>query len=75
VEGNAQVQEQGEEGGMTRREMLAMLAAGGVVTATGIWMPGTKLVSIPKMVRVLNPKVCPCGTQHYAIVFGQSYGR
>ena len=39
---------------LTRREMLAMIAAGGVVTAAGIWMPGTKLISIPKRVIVPN---------------------
>jgi hypothetical protein len=33
---------------MNRREMLAFLAAGGVVTASGLWWPGQKLISIPK---------------------------
>ncbi len=33
---------------MNRRELLACLAAGGVVTATGLWWPGQKLISIPK---------------------------
>lgn len=33
---------------MNRRKFLAFLAAGGVVTATGLWMPGQKLISIPK---------------------------
>ena len=33
---------------MNRRKFLAMIAAGGVVTAAGIWMPGQKLISIPK---------------------------
>ena len=35
---------------MDRREFLAMMAAGGVVTAAGIWMPGQKLISIPRAV-------------------------
>ena len=34
--------------GMNRRKFMAMIAAGGVVTATGMWMPGSKLISIPK---------------------------
>ena len=33
---------------MNRRKFLAMIAAGGVVTASGMWMPGSKLISIPK---------------------------
>ena len=33
---------------MNRRKFLAFLAAGGVVTATGLWLPGQKLISIPK---------------------------
>ena len=33
---------------MNRRKFLAMIAAGGVVTASGMWMPGQKLISIPK---------------------------
>lgn len=32
---------------MNRREFVAMMLAGGVVTAAGIWMPGDKLISIP----------------------------
>lgn len=32
---------------MNRREFMAMLAAGGVMTAAGIWMPGEKVISIP----------------------------
>lgn len=32
---------------MDRREFLAFLAAGGLVTAEGLWLPG-KLISIPK---------------------------
>jgi hypothetical protein len=32
---------------MNRRKFLAFLAAGGVVTATGLWLPGQKLISIP----------------------------
>ena len=37
-----------QSGRMNRRKFLAFLAAGGVVTATGLWMPGQKLISIPK---------------------------
>ena len=37
---------------LSRREFLAALAAGGVVTAAGLWMPGTKLISIPKRIMV-----------------------
>ncbi len=33
---------------MNRRKFLAFLAAGGVVTASGMWLPGQKLISIPK---------------------------
>lgn len=33
---------------MNRRELLRCLAAGGVVTAEGLWWPGRKLISIPK---------------------------
>ena len=33
---------------MTRRQFLAVLMAGGVVTAEEIWLPGRKLISIPK---------------------------
>jgi hypothetical protein len=33
---------------MNRRELLCALAAGGVMTAAGLWMPGQKLISIPK---------------------------
>ena len=31
---------------MNRRDFLARMLAGGVVTAAGIWMPGEKLISI-----------------------------
>ena len=33
---------------MNRRQFIAAIAAGGVVTAEGLWMPGRKLISIPK---------------------------
>ena len=33
---------------LSRRQFLSALAAGGVVTASGLWMPGEKLISIPK---------------------------
>jgi len=32
----------------SRREFLRCMAAGGIVTATGLWFPGEKLISIPK---------------------------
>ncbi len=32
---------------MNRRELLACLVAGGVITAAGLWMPGQRLISIP----------------------------
>lgn len=32
---------------MNRRELLKAIAAGGVMTATGLWMPGEKVISIP----------------------------
>ena len=35
---------------MNRRELLKALAAGGVITAAGLWMPGSKLISIPKII-------------------------
>jgi hypothetical protein len=31
----------------SRREFMAMMAAGAVMTAEGLWMPGQKLISIP----------------------------
>jgi len=31
---------------LSRRQFFAVLAAGGVVTASGLWMPGEKLISI-----------------------------
>ena len=39
---------------MNRRKFLAFLAAGGVVTATGLWLPGQKLISIPKKPLFIN---------------------
>ena len=33
---------------MDRRAFLAAIAAGAVVTAEGLWLPGQKLISIPK---------------------------
>ncbi len=33
---------------VNRREFLAALAAGYVVTAEGLWLPGKKVISIPK---------------------------
>ena len=32
---------------MDRREFLAAISAGAVVTAGGLWLPGQKLISIP----------------------------
>ena len=34
---------------MNRRRFLAALAAGIVVTAEGLWVPGAKLISTPKL--------------------------
>jgi len=33
--------------GMSRRAFFAAMAAGAVVTAEGLWIPGQKLISIP----------------------------
>lgn len=33
---------------MTRRQFLAFMMAGGVVAADELWLPGRKLISIPK---------------------------
>jgi len=33
---------------MNRRKFLAAMAAGAVITAEGLWMPGSKLISIPE---------------------------
>jgi hypothetical protein len=33
---------------MNRRKFLAAMAAGAVVTAEGLWIPGQKLISIPR---------------------------
>ena len=41
--------------GMTRRQFIAALAAGWVVTASGLWMPGRKLISIPPRALILPP--------------------
>lgn len=32
---------------LSRREFLAAIAAGAIVTAEGLWVPGQKLISIP----------------------------
>jgi hypothetical protein len=37
---------------MNRRELLKAIAAGGVITAAGLWMPGSKLISIPNISRI-----------------------
>ena len=34
---------------MNRRKFLAAMAAGAIVTAEGLWIPGQKLISIPKV--------------------------
>ena len=46
---------------MTRRELFAAFAAGAVVTAEGLWFPGTKLISIPAAPIALYD-VLDCGT-------------
>ena len=33
---------------MNRRELLKALSAGAVITTSGLWFPGQKLISIPK---------------------------
>ena len=33
---------------MNRRKFLAAMAAGAILTAEGLWIPGAKLISIPK---------------------------
>jgi len=42
----------------SRREFLAMMAAGMVMTAEGIWMPGQKLISIPSK-KIFMPELPP----------------
>lgn len=37
---------------MHRRHFLAALASGAVMTAEGLWVPGKKLISIPKVGRL-----------------------
>ena len=34
---------------LSRRELIKIALAGGVVTAAGVWWPGQKLISIPKV--------------------------
>lgn len=33
---------------LTRRQFLAAMMAGGIITADELWLPGRKLISIPK---------------------------
>ncbi len=33
---------------MNRRKFMAAFAAGAIITAEGLWIPGQKLISIPK---------------------------
>lgn len=33
---------------MNRRELICALGAGAIITAEGLWIPGQKLISIPK---------------------------
>ncbi len=33
---------------MNRRKFMAAIAAGAIITASGLWIPGQKLISIPK---------------------------
>ncbi len=35
---------------LSRRDLFKALAAGAVMTAGGLWLPGQKLISIPEMV-------------------------
>lgn len=39
---------------MNRREFFAAVAAGAVMTASGLWMPGQKLISIPRQLLRTN---------------------
>lgn len=40
---------------LSRREVFKALVAGGVLTATGLWMPGEKVISIPSG-KVFDPQ-------------------
>ncbi len=42
---------------LTRRELLAGIMAGGVMTAAGLWMPGTKMISIPSRKQFIGPSI------------------
>lgn len=53
---------------VNRRQFLAMLGAGAVVTAAGLWMPGAKLISIPKL---LNTSYPPGDIRRYGAVQGE----
>ena len=48
---------------MNRRDLLKGLAAGGIIVAGELWIPGKKLISIPK------PKVYIFGPGHYHRLF------
>lgn len=42
---------------MNRRQLLVALAAGAVITAEGLWVPGKNLISIPSG-KVFSDKIC-----------------
>ncbi len=50
---------------MDRRKFLAAMAAGAVITAEGLWMPGSKLISIPektsRIFEIVGPKIIITG--------------
>jgi hypothetical protein len=50
---------------MNRRKFLAAMAAGAVVTAEGLWIPGQKLISIPKSLNFDYDIVWGDGTTSY----------
>ena len=43
---------------MNRRELLACLAVGGIITATGLWMPGEKKIFLPPNKFFIEREVC-----------------
>lgn len=53
---------------MNRRDVIKCLMAGGVMTATGLWMPGEKLISIPSGKRWSEFKIYHSGPLRFTIV-------
>jgi hypothetical protein len=52
---------------VNRRELLGAIAAGGVMTAAGLWMPGQKLISIAR-----RPEVAVCGLYGFDMGFTEA---